>query len=321
MPRAVLHVRPFLQQEFPRRLRYTEQEASLRSFQHALLHHPEFNFQNLFELGRTQRMEHHRLVNAVHEFRREFPLGGFRRSLFDFLVEASLGFRALQRRESQSAGHQLGNFHAAQIRRHENHRLRQVNSPVVAQVSVALSKIPSSNCHKASEAFSISSNSKNEIFSFSVWYCARASCVIKGCVSRCPKYPGGEPINFAISCECWNSAQSTLITARGSPNSTSAVASTTRVLPAPVGPKNSRFPTGRPGEFSPARNTWYKSTTACTASSCPTIFRRSPASKSRDSILRRAGSNWRSTDAFIRSPSSRPSGTARRRVLHLEPFH
>src|SRR5277367_2492962 len=158
-------------------------------------------------------------------------------------------------------------------------------------VKVALSKIPNSNCHKASEAFSISSNSKNEIFSFSVWYCARASCVIKGCVSRCPKYPGGEPINFAISCECWNSAQSTLITARGSPNSTSAVASTTRVFPAPVGPKNSKFPTGRPGEFNPARNTWYKSTTACTASSCPTIFRRSPASKSRDSTLRWVGSS------------------------------
>src|ERR1700678_3148546 len=114
---------------------------------------------------------------------------------------------------------------------------------------------------------------------------------MSGCVSRWPRYPGGEPINFAISCECWNSAQSTLITARGSPNSTSAVASTTRVLPAPVGPKNNRFPTGRPGEFNPARNTWYKSTTACTASSCPTIFRRSPASKSRDSTLRWVGSS------------------------------
>jgi len=26
-------------------------------------------------------------------------------------------------------------------------------------------------------------------------------------------------------------------------------------LPAPVGPKNSKFPTGRPGEFNPARKT------------------------------------------------------------------
>src|SRR2546426_4747401 len=29
----------------------------------------------------------------------------------------------------------------------------------------------------------------------------RSSCVISGCVSRCPRYPGGEPISLAISCE------------------------------------------------------------------------------------------------------------------------
>src|ERR1700751_5738317 len=159
-------------------------------------------------------------------------------------------------------------------------------------VSVALSSIPNSSCHSVSLAFSISSNRRKLSFSPSRWLSANASWVMSGCVSRCPRYPGGEPINLAISCECWNSAQSTLITARGSPNSTSAVASTTRVLPAPVGPRNNRFPTGRPGEFRPARNTWYRSTTACTASSCPTIFRRSPPSKSRDSTLRWVGSSF-----------------------------
>ena len=49
------------------------------------------------------------------------------------------------------------------------------------------------------------------------------------------EYPGGEPMSLAISWLCWNSAQSTLITARVSPNRISAVASTTRVLPDPVG--------------------------------------------------------------------------------------
>jgi hypothetical protein len=29
-----------------------------------------------------------------------------------------------------------------------------------------------------------------------------------------------------------------------------------RVLPDPVGPKNNKFPTGRPGEFNPAQKTW-----------------------------------------------------------------
>src|SRR6202041_3034170 len=125
-----------------RRLRYAEQESSLCRLQHALLHHPQLDFQNLFQLCRTQRMEHHGLVNAVHEFRREFPLGGFRSSLLYFLVEPYLGLRALQRRKSQPAGHQLGDFHAAQVRGHENHRLRQIHSPVVAQRQSSLVQNP-----------------------------------------------------------------------------------------------------------------------------------------------------------------------------------
>src|SRR5258708_35237099 len=87
--------------------------------------------------------------------------------------------------------------------------------------------------------------------------------------------------------------------ARGSPNSISAAASTMRVLPEPVGPKNSKFPTGRPGEFNPAQNTRYRSTSACTPSSCPTIFDRSEVSKPRVSLLRIVGSScWRAA-AFI----------------------
>src|ERR1700723_3075051 len=142
VPRAIFHVRAFFQQKVPRRLRYAEQESSLCRLQHALLHHPQLDFQNLFQLCRTQRMEHHGLVNAVHEFRREFPLGGFRSSLLYFLVEPYLGLRALQRRKSQPAGHQLGDFHAAQVRGHENHRLRQIHSPVVAQRQSSLVQNP-----------------------------------------------------------------------------------------------------------------------------------------------------------------------------------
>ena len=44
-------------------------------------------------------------------------------------------------------------------------------------------------------------------------------------------------MSFAISWLCWNSAQSILMTARGFFTSASAVASTMRVLPLPVGPK------------------------------------------------------------------------------------
>src|SRR5580700_2175426 len=166
-------------------------------------------------------------------------------------------------------------------------------------VSVALSKIPSSNFHNASDAFSISSNSRIESFNFSVNHWFRASCVINGCVSRCPKYPGGDPISLAISCECWNSAQSTLITARGSPNRISAAASTMRVLPEPVGPRNSRFPTGRPVELIPAQKTWYRSTSARTPSSWPTTLLFRAAWNSCDSTLLSVGSSGCCAERFV----------------------
>src|SRR5579864_4784878 len=58
---------------------------------------------------------------------------------------------------------------------------------------------------------------------------------------------------------------------RGSPNRISAAASTMRVLPDPVGPRNNKFPTGRPFEPIPAQKTWYRSATARMPSACPTI--------------------------------------------------
>src|ERR1700694_252175 len=93
--------------------------------------------------------------------------------------------------------------------------------------------------------------------------------------------------------------------ARGSPNNISAAASTMRVFPEPVGPRNSRLPTGRPGEFKPAQNTWYISTSDCTPSTWPTILERNELSKSRVSVLRMDGSSWCRTAALIfPSPSS-----------------
>src|SRR6266478_30420 len=66
-------------------------------------------------------------------------------------------------------------------------------------VNVALSSMPRRSCQRASLAFSISSNSRKLSFSVSVWCAASASWMISGCVSRWPRYPGGEPISFEIS--------------------------------------------------------------------------------------------------------------------------
>src|SRR6266849_9395111 len=76
-----------------------------------------------------------------------------------------------------------------------------------------------------------------------------------------------------------------------------------RVFPDPVGPRNKKLPTGRPGEFKPAQKTWYRSTIACTASSCLTIFARSASPNSTASGLRRVES--RINGCVHMSPSSR----------------
>src|SRR5713101_7437614 len=92
-----------------------------------------------------------------------------------------------------------------------------------------------------------------------------------------------------------------------------------RVLPEPVGPRNNRLPTGRPGEFNPAQNTWYKSTSDCTPSSWPTIFDRRDPSKSRVSLLRMLGlSCWRTADLITRPLAGRAPQMARRLTKLLQ---
>ena len=54
-------------------------------------------------------------------------------------------------------------------------------------VSVALSRMPSRSCQRASDAFSISSKSRMESLSLSVCHWFRASCVRRGWVSRWPR--------------------------------------------------------------------------------------------------------------------------------------
>jgi len=66
-----------------------------------------------------------------------------------------------------------------------------------------------------------------------------------------------------------------------------------RVFPEPVGPRNKRFPTGRPGEFNPARKDLVQVHQRMDALSCPTIFDRSAVWKSTVSVLRLLGSSGR----------------------------
>jgi len=148
--------------------------------------------------------------------------------------------------EAHSTLHQFRDFPAAQVGGEKNYRLRQIHARLSPSVSVALSRIPSSSCHSASEAFSISSNSRNDSFSLSVWLLANSSWVIKGCVSLCPKYPGGEPISFAIFVRVLEFGAIHFDQRSRVPKQNLRGRFHNARLAEPVGPRNSKFPTGLP---------------------------------------------------------------------------
>ena len=139
--------------------------------------------------------------------------------------------------------------------------------------SVPLSRTPSSSRTSVGAAFSISSNSTIDRSHDSLAAALSFCCVSKGCVSRCPKYPGGAPNSFATSCSIWYSPQSTLSSFLGLPCSTSASASTVLVFPVPVGPSSRKTPAGRPSGVSRARYISTYGTIAAIAAGCPTSLR------------------------------------------------
>ena len=70
-------------------------------------------------------------------------------------------------------------------------------------------------------------------------------------------------------CRSWNSLMSIRIIRSSLPNSASASARASSVLPTPVGPRNRKLPMGRFGSPSPARERRTASAIAVTASSWP----------------------------------------------------
>src|SRR6266849_11003071 len=70
--RAILRIRPLVQQKALYFRRAAEDELVYgRCHQNALLHHAQFDFQNLLQVLRAQSPEHDRFVDTVHELRAE----------------------------------------------------------------------------------------------------------------------------------------------------------------------------------------------------------------------------------------------------------
>src|SRR5262249_40452012 len=85
--RSVFDIRAFFQQEVLYRLCAVENEASLAGrLQDPLLHHAQFDFQDLRQVFSAQPLEYHNLVDAVHELRRELSAGSIRSGPVDALI-------------------------------------------------------------------------------------------------------------------------------------------------------------------------------------------------------------------------------------------
>src|SRR5579871_1670526 len=159
----------------------------------ALLHDVQFKRQNLTQLCNTEGLEHHRLVDAVHELGGELlacRIDAGASDLVSSLVVHHAGGMApldLTSAEAQTRPQDRTHLGRTQVAGHENERAREVYRRLSPSVSVALSKIPSSRFHSASLAFSISSNSTKLSLIRSVWYWFSTSWLSNGCVSRCPR--------------------------------------------------------------------------------------------------------------------------------------
>ena len=110
---------------------------------------------------------------------------------------------------------------------------------------------PSSNTcsrmlNRSGCAFSISSSSTTE-------YGLRFTFSVSWPPSSWPTYPGGEPISLVTECFSMYSDMSKRISAWSLPKRKFASARASSVLPTPVGPRNTKLPTGRFGFLSPAR--------------------------------------------------------------------
>ncbi len=103
-----------------------------RRHQDSLLHHPEFDFQDLLQVLGTQRLEHYDFVDAVHELGRKLAPRRIHCRAVNLFVERVIHLHRLGR-ETQPAIHQPVHLRGAQVRGHDDDAARKIHAPVVAQ--------------------------------------------------------------------------------------------------------------------------------------------------------------------------------------------
>jgi len=176
--------------------------------------------------------------------------------------------------KSHSTIHQIGDFcSAAQVRGQGKSLFAERSTRRLSPASALPYPKSQQQYHlfSASDAFNfVEDGLKNDNFSFSVWLADSAST---GDRIGLPIQAAWRIINFTISCRMLKFAQSTLIIARGSPNSYLHRGFHDARFPEPVGPKSNGLRRPDAGRVSkPAcKHTWYISTAPgdCTPSGLP----------------------------------------------------
>src|SRR5512146_46852 len=153
MTRSILQIGAFDQQEFFDSRRATEDELVISgSLQNSLLHHAQFDLENLRQVLRAQGLEDNDLVDAVHELRRELAARRLDRSAIDLFVE--LGVKGSRNgREPHGAVDKFIHFGGAQVGSHHDDALRQVNAPVVAERKRCLVEDPQEQLPQSVRSF------------------------------------------------------------------------------------------------------------------------------------------------------------------------
>ena len=131
MARAVAQVGAFAKQEAAGARIETESATGAGGAEQAVLHGVEFEIENALELLGEQRAEDDDLVEAVHEFGREFPAGGVDGGVLDFPVEGTAGL--VSGRETEARLHQAVDFARAEVGGEEDHGLGEIDAAVVTE--------------------------------------------------------------------------------------------------------------------------------------------------------------------------------------------
>src|SRR5215475_5294130 len=119
---SIALVGSLFQEELPAFACDSKQERPRRRVQHALLHLPEFDLQHLVQFLALQWMEHHYLVQSIHELWRELPPRRFHRGPLHFLVQSRYGL-VLRLDEPHTPLHQFSDLAASQVGGQEDHGL------------------------------------------------------------------------------------------------------------------------------------------------------------------------------------------------------